>query len=229
MPTAQTNYDRKMNQDLISYYNERAKEYDKVYMNPDEQEDLFNATTLFQNIFSTKDVLEIACGTGYWTEKISKTASSIIATDINQSVVEIAKARQTKNNVTIEVADMYSLTPDKKFDGLFGGFIWSHILQQNIYGFLDKVKDYIITNGDVVFIDSNQVEGTTHDKKRITKIDKHGNTYQIRILDNGTPHEVLKNFPTKEFLVEKLSRIASEINITNLEHYWIVCCKMKKI
>jgi predicted methyltransferase len=66
-----------MNQSIISYYNERAKEYEKVYLNPDEQEDLLTATRFFQEIFSHKAVVEIACGTGYWTEQISKTATSV--------------------------------------------------------------------------------------------------------------------------------------------------------
>ncbi len=31
-----------MNQDLVSYYKDRAKEYEKVYLNPDEQGDSAN-------------------------------------------------------------------------------------------------------------------------------------------------------------------------------------------
>ncbi len=215
-----------MNQDLVSYYNDRAGEYEKVYFHPDEQEDLLSASTLFQNIFSGKKVLEIACGTGYWTEQISKTARSIYATDINRSVVDIAKARQINNNVIIEVADMYSLDTSTKYDGLFGGFIWSHVLMQDIDMLLDQLKDLIIPGGMIVFIDSNQVEGTNHDIKRIAKTDEHGNTYQVRTLDNGTPHVVLKNFPDKDFLTQKLSRIATSIEFTSLKHYWIVSCKV---
>jgi SAM-dependent methyltransferase len=217
-----------MNDNLTSYYNERAREYDKVYLNPVEQEDLLTATTLFQNIFLNKTVLEIACGTGYWTAQISKTATFIFATDINKSVVDIAKTRQINNNVTFEVADMYNLTTTKKYDGLFGGFVWSHILLQNLERFLDKINDIVICEGTVVFIDRNPVEGTNHDKKRITKIDELGNTYQTRNLDNGTPHLVLKNFPTRDFLFQKLLRIATDINYINLKHYWIVSCKLKE-
>src|SRR5262245_61706148 len=119
-----------MNQDLTSYYRDRAKEYDKVYLIPDEQEDLIKATEIFQELFPNKTVLEIACGTGYWTEQISKVATSIFATDINESVIEIAKARKNFDNVIFEVADIFSLKTETKYDALFGGFIWSHILLQ---------------------------------------------------------------------------------------------------
>lgn len=50
-----------MNQDIISYYNDRAKEYDRVYSNSEEQQDLSTATDLFQDLFAGKKVLEVAC------------------------------------------------------------------------------------------------------------------------------------------------------------------------
>ena len=214
-----------MSQDLTSYYNDRAKEYDKVYQIPEEKEDLVKASELFQKIFKNKSVLEIACGTGYWTEQISITANSILATDINKSVIDIAKTKNFNNNVIFEIADMNNLITAKIFDGFFGGFIWSHILLQDIDKLLRKLKDQIIENGDIVFIDSNQVLGGAHDKNRITRVDKFGNTFQTRKLENETTYEVLKNFPSKHFLIDKLSQISTDINIIELEHYWIATSK----
>lgn len=215
-----------MNQDIIAYYNDRASEYDKVYQIPEEQNDLIKSTKLFQNIFANKSVLEIACGTGYWTEQISKTANSILATDINQVVIDIANSRQYNNNVTFQVIDMNNLSVDKPFDAIFGGFIWSHILLQDLDNFILKLKSLINEKGEIVFIDSKQVENTNHDKKSITRVDQFNNTFQTRELENGTKHEVLKNFPNEKFLKDKLSSISNEINIIELEHYWIAICKM---
>ena len=214
-----------MNQDLSTYYNDRAREYDKVYEIPDEQEDLIKSAVLFQNIFANKSVLEIACGTGYWTEKISKTANSIFATDINEIVIDIARTRKFNSNVVFQVADMNCLSIDKKFDGLFGGFIWSHILLQDLDNFLLRLKGLLNENAKIAFIDSKQVEGTNHDRKRITRIDQYGNTFQTRTLENGTTHEVLKNFPSKQFLTDKLLQISTEVEIIELEHYWIATSK----
>lgn len=213
-----------MNQDLVSYYSERAKEYEKVYQNPAEQNDLQTAEKIFQDIFADKIVLEIACGTGYWTERIAKTVTSIFATDINESVIEIAKARH-RENITFAVADMFEISMDEKFDAVFGGFIWSHILLQNLNKFLEKAKSFLKPNGMIVFIDGNAVAGTNHDLKNITKTDEHGNTFQTRKLENGTSHLVLKNFPTEDFLRKKLSQIAVNVEFIKLEYYWIVSCK----
>ena len=207
--------------DLVSYYSERAKEHENVYLNPDEQEDLLEATKISQDLFAQKTVLEIACGTGYWTERIAKTATSILGTDINESMIEIAKQRQTEN-MAFAVADMFNLSTDEKFDGVFAGFIWSHILLQDLDKFLEKVKSFLKPNATVVFIDGNPLAGTNHDLKNIAKTDEYGNTYQMRKLQNGSSHLVLKIFPTKDFLFEKLSSIATEINFINLKYYWIL-------
>ncbi|MES2780773.1 MAG: hypothetical protein V4651_12845 [Bacteroidota bacterium] len=57
-----------MNTDLVSYYHQRAKEYEKLYAKPERQEDLKEIATVLQGIFINKNVFEISCGTGYWTE-----------------------------------------------------------------------------------------------------------------------------------------------------------------
>lgn len=217
-----------MNENLVLYYSDRASEYEKVYLNSDEQEDLQKSEQIFKEVFSNKKVLEIACGTGYWTQRIAKTATSILATDVNESVIAIARQKQMPDNVTFAVADMFEFSTDEKIDGVFAGFIWSHILLQDLDKFLDKVKNFLKPDGTIVFIDGNAVAGTNHDLKNITKTDGFGNTFQNRKLENGTSHLVLKNFPTKEFLFQKLSRIATDINFTNLKYYWIASCRLSE-
>lgn len=211
-----------MNQDLVSYYKDRAKEYEKIYLKPERQIDLQNATVILQSLFAHKTVLEIACGTGYWTEKIAETATSLHATDINESVIEIAQKKYYKNKVTFELADVYSFQIEKKYEAVFGGFIWSHILLQDLDTFIDNIKDFVSSDGTIAFMDNNYVEGSSHE---ITKKDEQGNTYQTRNLEDGTAHLVLKNFPKKEFILNKLSSIATEIEFINLKYYWIVSFK----
>lgn len=224
-----TNLEPVLGQSLTSYYNHSAKEYDKVYQIPAEQEDLLKAAKHFQEIFAGKSVIEIACGTGYWTEQISKAAASILATDINRSMIDIARERHFNCNVTLEAADMNKLETAVKFEGLFGGFIWSHILIQDLDSLLIKLQDLVTGGGEIVFIDSKPVAGTIHDTKRITRTDEWGNTFQTRQLENGTTYEVLKNFPGRDFLLDKLSQVAAEIKYIELEHYWIAACKLKSI
>ncbi len=216
-----------MNQDMIKYYEERATEYDLVYQIPEEQPDLQKATNLFQEIVAGKNVVEIACGTGFWTEAMAQTAHSVYATDINQRVIHIAQQRQVHKNISYHVLDMHQIQTDKKWDILFGGFIWSHLLLQEIPGFLQKLHSIINRDGMFIFIDSKQKENSVHDAKNIHRTDKFGNTFQCRTLLNGTQHEVVKNFPSSAFLKEQFSKIGYDIQFVQLDYYWILSCKNK--
>jgi demethylmenaquinone methyltransferase/2-methoxy-6-polyprenyl-1,4-benzoquinol methylase len=209
-----------MNSDLINYYSNRAKEYEKIYAKPERQNDLLKATEILQSIFVDKDVLEIACGTGYWTERIAQTAKTILATDINESVIEVAKSKTYPSaHVRLEVADLYQLSNGKKYESLFGGFIWSHIPLQDLNGFLDTIHKHVIPGGIIVLMDNNYVEGSS---LPITERDANGNTYQTRSLENGSRHKVLKNFPTQDYIIQLLKDKSSDIEFINLEYYWIL-------
>ena len=217
------NFDREtnnMNSDLISYYNNRAKEYEKIYSKPERQDDLLIASKILQQIFSGKDVFEIACGTGYWTEKIAATAKNILATDINDAVIEIAKAKAYPlKNAAFQNADIFDQKERSVHESLFGGFIWSHIKIQELQQFTGIVNGLVEKGGTVVFMDNNYVEGSN---LPITGEDEFGNTYQTRMLEDGTTHKVLKNFPTEQFIRQTLDEKSMEVDFISLQYYWIL-------
>jgi len=204
-----------MNTDLVAYYRDRAAEYEKVYAKPHYQRDQARITAIFQEILRDKNVLEVACGTGWWTERIARTARSVCATDINQSVLDIAASKNYPGgNVAFRLEDVFDRHPGESFGALLGGFIWSHILLERLDAFLDCVLERVQPGGPVVFVDSRFVPGnSTH----ISHTDPVGNTYQTRRLDDGSEHLVLKNFPTPEFLRKKLSGA----EVIELEYFWL--------
>ncbi len=100
-----------MNSGIVLYYRERAREYERIYSKPKRQTDLLLAVQILENAFADKDVFEIACGTGYWTEKISVTAKKVLATDINKTVIEIAKSKKySPAKVYFQTTDIFNLT-----------------------------------------------------------------------------------------------------------------------
>jgi SAM-dependent methyltransferase len=209
-----------VNSDIISYYKDRAQEYEKVYNKPERLEDLLVVEQILKDTFTNKCVFEIACGTGYWTQKISETAKSILATDINDAVIEIAKSKNYfKANVDFQTRDIFNLTKMDKHESLFGGFIWSHLKLSDLNNFLNTINNIVQTSGTIVFIDNNYVEGSN---LAITSRDNFGNTYQTRALENGATYKVLKNFPTEMFIRQLLSGRATNIDFINLKYYWIL-------
>ena len=209
-----------MNTDLIAYYKKRALEYERIYSKPERQDAIKAANKSLQTIFKDKKVYEIACGTGFWTQTIAATAESVIATDINRSVIEIAEQKTyEKNNVTFKVEDIFSPASVIKHENFFGGFIWSHISLQDLNSFLTVIHNSTKVGGTIVFMDNKYVEGSNHP---ITHTDEHGNTFQSRKLDDGTSHLVLKNFPDEKSLRDRLSGLVAAVEYIDLKYFWLL-------
>lgn len=208
-----------MQADLVDYYARRAKEYELVYEKPERQAGLLELSGLLKAALGNEAVIEIACGTGYWTQRIAETASSVLATDINQQVIEVAKSkRYPRNNVTFALADGYTLAGiEPAFTAGFGGFIWSHIPLEKLSPFLDTLHAKVKAGGKIVFIDNNYVAGNS---TPISQTDGSGNTYQRRVLKDGTAYLVLKNFPTQAQIRLLLQDKAVNIQFKRMEYFW---------
>ena len=85
--------------------------------------------------------------------------------------------------------------------------------------FLSVFHARLSVGAKVVMIDNVYVEGSN---TPISKQDSDGNTYQIRKLQDGSEHEILKNFPTESKLRESLSGYATDISMKSLRYFWIL-------
>ena len=56
----------------------------------------------------------------------------------------------------------------------------------------------------------------------ISRTDAQGNSYQLRTLDDGSVHEVVKNFPTPEAAIAALGPRARDAHWTAHTHYWVL-------
>lgn len=212
---------------LKTYYQKRAKEYDKVYQKLERQSDLKALHQYLKKAFKNKKVLEIACGTGYWTKTIAESCTSILATDINVEVLEIARNKNyRKTPVEFKELDLWSLQNiDNQFDSVFGGFIWSHILKKDLPRFLKILTHQITQNGELVFIDNKYVQGSS---TPISRTDEEGNTFQTRQLQNGEEYEVLKNFPTRTEIENLVQGFGLEMEWLELDYFWISRIKQSR-
>lgn len=201
---------------MESYYARRAHEYERIYAKPERQEDLRLLRALVDETFPGKHVLEIACGTGYWTEVLARCAASVTAVDINEEVLDVARAKSLK--ATFSRTDVYALPKfPKQFDASLATFWWSHVPKQRLRSFLTDFHRAFTPDATILFIDNIYVEGSS---TPISRTDAEGNTYQLRKLDDGSTHEVLKNFPTDKELRQAIEGIAIHVKIARLPYYW---------
>ena len=204
----------------IKYYQERAKEYEQVYQKVERQTDLASLKKILPTLFENKRILEIACGTGYWTETIAQTAKEILATDINEAVLEIARLKNyISGNVRFQCIDLWqNHRKEDPFDALFGGFIWSHIPKQDLPRFIAHCQQQLKPGGLLVFLDNRYVEGSS---TKISRRDSQDNTYQQRTLQSKATYEILKNFPRQQEFSDLLDIQQSRFEWLSLEYYWL--------
>jgi SAM-dependent methyltransferase len=204
--------------DLVAYYRRRALEYEAIYAKPERQADLAVLRSLIPQRLRGAHVLEVACGTGYWTELIAAAAASVLATDLAQEPMRIAQAKPYPGNVAFREADAYALGALGSFDGAFAGFWWSHVPRARIDGFLASLHGCLAAGARVLLLDNRYVPGSS---TAISSVDGEGNTYQLRRLGDGSELRVLKNFPGEGELRERLGPRAADFAYTELQYYWL--------
>lgn len=211
---------------LADYYADRAAEYDEVYRKPERQADLATLKQLLPPLVAGKRVLEIAAGTGYWTQVLATTAASIMATDVNAETIAIAAQRGYEPApVALRTADAYQLDAvPGEFDLVFCGFWWSHIQRADVPRFLAGLRGRTGPGTALVLADNRYVPGSS---TPVSRTGPDGDSYQRRRLADGREYEVLKNFPSCEQLAADLEAAATDLAWTDLEYYWLASCILR--
>jgi SAM-dependent methyltransferase len=204
--------------EMRNYYARRAAEYERIYAKPERQADLRAIEAWLPKHFAGRSVLEIACGTGWWTQHAAQTATQWLATDLNDETLAIARSKALPAGVRLATADAYAPGGiDGAFDAAFAGFWWSHVPLARLAWWLESLHAKLQPGARIVFIDNRYVEGSS---TPIAHTDEDGNTYQQRTLDDGSAHEVLKNFPTREQAMDAIGANTHNAHWQQWTHYW---------
>ncbi len=166
----------------------------------------------------TGNVLEIACGTGEWTEVLARNADSVTALDSSSDMIKRNKARLKDNpKVRYVLADFYDWKPDKLYDAVSFSFWISHVPGSRLDEFVSKVSRCLVPSGRVVFVDQQ----VTAEKNEV--MDVPGGEVSIRTLDDGRGFKVIKHFYKHEEIREVFLRNGIRTRVSNTStHFFFV-------
>ena len=111
----------------VSYYRAIAPDYLRQGLDLPGGDELTEALEAFR---PTGSVLELACGPGVWTGQLLRHASDVTAVDASPEMLAIAAARTREvggERVRFVQADLFTWTPDRRYDVVFIGFWLSHV------------------------------------------------------------------------------------------------------
>ena len=154
----------------VAYYRALAPEYVADAGIDGVTEETYNAATRtfnapLESASPLGEVLELACGPGTFTSELARRATSIDALDASPEMLEIAAARTAQaTNVRFVQADLFTWTPNRRYDFVFFGFWLSHVPPERFASFWSTVASALAPNGRVMFVDDGHrtTEELTH-------------------------------------------------------------------
>jgi SAM-dependent methyltransferase len=205
------------------YYNRRAQEYEQIYRReePLRQAELAELAKAMQAALSGRLVLEIACGTGYWTQIAARVARHITATDASAEMLEIARSKNISlDQVQFGYADAYDLASiSDQFDAALVNFWLSHVPRLRLRRFLSGLHDRLCPGSTIFMADNAYVPGVGGE---IVSFEGSVDTYKRRTLSDGSSHVILKNYYSSDELATMLSPFTEQVEITVGACFWWV-------
>jgi len=220
-----------MSDDMVKYYKDRAKEYEQVYewRDPHRQQEQDRLGEEIKEALKARDVLDIGCGTGYWTQKTSMTANRITGIDMNEAVLEIARSKTYGCPTEFKTMDAYDMRfQPNTFTGALATFWLSHVRREDMDGWIEHMHSMLATEARVFIADNTYIEGVGG---RLVTKEGDPNTYKLRTLNDGSQHLIVKNYFTAEELLELFSRHTEGVTADDVFHgrcFWWISYQLKK-
>ncbi|HEX6544478.1 MAG TPA: class I SAM-dependent methyltransferase [Ktedonobacterales bacterium] len=200
-------------EEQIAYYQARAGEYDEWFLRqgrydhgPEvnarwfaEAEQVADALAAFG---PAGDVLELASGTGLWTQRLVQSARTLTAVDSSPEVHAINQERLGAAPVRYLVADLFHWQPDRQYDTIFFSFWLSHVPPERLESFWTLVRSALAPGGRVFFVDALYDETSTAKDHQLEGPDAHAVT---RRLNDGKEYRIVKVFYRPDDLTQRLT------------------------
>lgn len=201
---------------MREYYNQRASEYDEWYLREgvfasrgDAERWHAEVAQLRERVqqFGHGRLLEIASGTGWWTQHLARRADVTVLDYAPAMLAQLGARLDALGLPAIRVrGDAYDLPFGPAcFDCAFLGFWLSHVPHARRLAFLHEVRRVLHPSSEVMIIDSaptapDQVPGAEF--------------LHERVLNDGSLHQVLKIVHTPASLAQALAGLGE------VTEYW---------
>jgi ubiquinone/menaquinone biosynthesis C-methylase UbiE len=183
----------------VAYYRARAGEYDETSVGDVEVASRWFGE-LVEELAPRGELLEIACGTGLWTQHLVPRAVSVTALDSSPEMIELARARLGDPGPQLICADVFAWEPERRYDCVFFGFWLSHVPPGRFAAFWRLLERWLVPGGRALFVD----EGAPRVSNETLKRDSSA-PLAVRRLHDGTTYEIVKVFYEPDELMRKLA------------------------
>jgi len=213
----------------IAYYRARAHEYDQWFLRQGRYDRgaewnsqwLREVQELRERLEALRPmgrVLELACGTGWWTDQLLRYASHVTAVDASPEVIALNRARVGTDRVRFVHADLFDWRPDERYDMVFFGFWLSHVPPDRFDSFWQLVRSALVPDGRVCFIDSLRTETSTAADHRLPEAHE---VIAHRRLNDEREFRIYKIFYQEDELAQRLRARGWQVAVHATANYFL--------
>lgn len=217
-------------QEQSNYYRARAAEYDDWWFRrgrydrgPEHNARWFaEADSVRRALVSMgrfAQAVELACGTGLWTEHLARLCQRVTALEASAEMIELNRARVRAANVSYVEQDLFAWTPrPAEFDLAFAGFWFSHVPPARLGQFLEKVRHALRPGGRLFIVDSLYESTSTARDHVLGRKEQH---WQLRRLSDGREFRVVKVFYEPDALARTLAEEGFDASVTTTGEFFL--------
>ncbi len=213
---------------MQDYYQQRAPEYDDWWQrrgrydlgkagNARWQQEAAQEVDALAAQELTSQVLELAPGTGNWTERLVHTADAVTAVDASSEMIAINRAKVASDKVRYVQADLFTWQPDCVYDAVFFGFWLSHVPLERLADFLQTVATALAPGGKLFFVDSQRGQSQVHHQANAVTAPQ----LTQRQLDDGREYVIVKNFFDPHALATHFRSAGLNVDVRETETHFI--------
>ena len=187
-----------------AYYRARAPEYDDWWQRrgrydrgseaaADWDRQVAQVVAALDSLDATGDVLEMAGGTGWWTERLARTAEHLTVIDASPEALDLNRGRVRRPDVEYIVADLFAWQPQRNYDVVFFSFWLSHVPRSRFSAFWSLVRSCLAPGGRVFLVDNRDdpdPPGGIGDPYVVGR----GRDLDLRRLHDGSTYQVIEVF-----------------------------------
>lgn len=212
----------------IAYYRARAPEYDEWFYRLGRydrgeahtrqwQREAQQVRDQLHSRSGFAHILELAPGTGIWTEQLIMIGERVTAIDASPEMIAINRAKLQCERVEYTQADLFAWQPRRQYDMIFFGFWLSHVPADKLSAFLDTVYMALKPGGRLFIVDSLAPDqARAHSQTSSLTGDLQG-----RMLKDGSRYQIVKIYYDLKELSQTLRRHGFAIEVKGTENFFL--------
>ena len=215
----------------VQYYRARAPEYDDWFERRGRYDLGAEHTTRWNTeVGAVRDalhssplrgsVLELACGTGWWTAELARPDVAVTALDSSAEAIERNRERVRSSSVTYEQANIFDWHPGGHFDTVFFAFWLSHVPPDRFDPFWELVDSCLGPGGRVFFVDNRWYPGYRWPRGE-TPPGGAAPWVAKRQLSDGRQFDIVKVFYEARELEERLAGLGWAGQVSETSNFFI--------